>query len=193
MNSSKEHTLHRKDISAVKIGEFDLGNGCFTDTYAAGLQVRSVVVHVDEQQGLAYGICPVHKMMCWSPVCFELCTAQIASGKEATRVLLETAAAREIELPAVKFCAEYHGFGVEKGEAFLPSIAEIQFIKSGQSRVIPAWRQVSRANFWWQALFSSSVNEEFGVWVESFSPTAVSGWQHQCRTNGVIPMVEIKF
>lgn len=180
-----------KDLD-VKAGMFDLGNGVFETKLTDRNKVRSVVAVVNEEREIALGLCPAYLMTCWCPTCLGVVTKQFLSGKEATQFLLQAAAAEQKDLPAVQFCTDYQGFGVQKGEAFLPSKAELCQILGPSNKVFYSWQQVVNINVDWLALFSSSVNEDYCVWVEKFSERDVSSWNYQCRTKGVIPIIEIK-
>lgn len=193
MNNSNEFILRPEELSAAEIGLFDLGNGKFAKEINRQTKVRSVIAIVDEEQHVAYGLCPGYQMMCWCPTCLGTPTLHITSGMEATRLLLDEAKEKGLELPAAEFCANYEGFGVEKGEAFLLSKTEMRRITISSERIFAAWRQVSKQSTDWLALFTSTINNDYCIWGESFSTMMVSGWKYQCRTLGVVPMVKIKF
>ena len=193
MNNSNEFILRPEELSAAEIGLFDLGNGKFAKEINRQTKVRSVIAIVDEEQHMAYGLCPTYQMMCWCPTCLGTPTLHITSGMEATRLLLDEAKEKGLELPAAEFCANYEGFGVEKGEAFLLSKTEMRKITISAERIFKSWKLACNHSLDWQMLFTSTVNTDYCVWGESFSGTAVSGWRYQCRTLGVVPMVKIKF
>ena len=193
MTTENVNSLPQNEVFAAEEGLFDLGNGKFAKKISDRSKVRSVVAIVDEEQRLAYGLCPKYQMMCWCPTCLVVITHHILSGMEAARLLLDEAAEKGISLPAAEFCANYEGYGVKKGEAFLPSKAEIRKINISADRIFAAWKLVCNHSLDWQMLFTSTVNSDYCVWSESFSETAVSGWQYQCRTFGVVPMVRIRY
>lgn len=192
MNNSN-FILRPEELSAAEIGLFDLGNGKFAKEINRQTKVRSVIAIVDEEQHVAYGLCPTYQMMCWCPTCLGVTTQHIISGMEATRLILDEAKEKGISLPAAEFCANYEGYGVKKGEAFLLSKTEMRRITISSERIFAAWRQVSKQSTDWLALFTSTVNNDYCIWSESFSTMMVSGWRYQCRTLGVVPMVKIKF
>ena len=193
MNNSNEFILRPEELSVAEIGLFDLGNGKFTKEINRQTKVRSVIAIVDEEQHVAYGLCPTYQMMCWCPTCLGVTTQHIISGMEATRLILDEAKEKGISLPAAEFCANYEGYGVKKGEAFLASKAEMRKMVVSSGRIFAAWRQVGKRNIDGLALFTSTVNNDYCIWSESFSSMMVSGWKYQCRTLGVVPMVKIKF
>ena len=83
----------------------------------------------------------------------------------------------------------YDKNGVTKGEAFLPSAAELN--KIPKDALKRALRKIGMADFS-GTLWSSTVNEQNNVWMNSFSFAAVSGWCNQYRTCGLLPAIEIK-
>ena len=193
MKNNNAKILPQNEVFAAEVGLFDLGNGKFARKITQRSRVRSIVAIVDEEQHLAYGLCPVYQMTSWCPTCLGVITQHIASGMEATRLLLDEATEREISLPAAEFCANYEGYGVKKGEAFLLSKTEMRKITISAERIFKSWKLACNHNLDWQMLFTSTVNTDYCVWGESFSGTAVSGWKYQCRTFGVVPMVRIRY
>jgi hypothetical protein len=193
MKKEKEKILPPREFFTAEVGLFDLGNGKFAKEIDHQSKVRSIVAIVDEEQHLAYGLCPVYQMMSWCPTCLGVITQHIISGMEATRLLLDEAAERGVSLPAAEFCANYEGFGVKKGEAFLPSKSEMMKIAILKKRIFYAWKKSCNFSTDWNSLFTSTVNRDYCVWGESFSETIVSGWKYQCRTLGVVPMVRIRY
>lgn len=176
----------------LKVGMFNLCDGrnvekLDADTYP---KLRSVIAIVDESRNYALGLCPVNIMLSFAYGCLNCFTDEILSGREATAVLLEAAAKQKIQLPAAEFCVNYAQSGVNKGEAFLPSRHELKQF-SIRSAVWEAWEKLGIASrncaFW-----SSSVGIDNAAWMQSYTPFAVSSWQIQYRTFGVLPAVEIK-
>lgn len=180
------------DYSAqIKAGMFDLGDGTFKADVENLAQVRSIVAFVDETQNKVFGLCPVQTMRPFCYMSLPVQTAHITSGKEATQVLLKESANYGLELSAAKFCVEYSNFGVKVGEAFLPSRDELQRVSGSAAAILTAMHKIGLHHSD-NTFLSSSINEEFYVWMQSLSFGAITGWFHQHRTFGVMPMIEIK-
>lgn len=177
-----------QEIAACMI---DLGNGKFVRSLSGDQKFRSVIVSVDEQRGIALGLCPAFVMLPWSFLVLEVNTMDITSGREATKILLEHAAKKSVELPVAEFCYNYKGFGVEKGSAFLPSRFELNSVAAHERGLKTVMRMIGRDNLGC-TLWSSSVNSDCQVWMRDTTGRAVSGWFSQMRTFGVMPMIEIK-
>lgn len=177
---------------SLKAGMFNLFDGRIVSQIDEKdrFNVRSVIACIDEERSVALGLCPVRMMLPFAFGCLAVRTEGILDGREATRLLLEEAAKQNIELPAAEFCVNYDKFGVKKGEAFLPSYSEIKKF-SWQGDVGKAWQKLGLwtgdCTFW-----SSTVGINFNAWMQSFNVSAVTGWQIQYRTFGVMPVVEIK-
>lgn len=177
--------------TSLKVGMFNLQDGRIVSQLDAEnrTKVRSVIAYINTVRNVALGLCPVRMMLPFSYSCLMVDTADIESGREATRVLLEEAAKCHIELPTAEFCSNFAGNGVEKGEAFLPSKYELQKI-SMNGELKKAWHQLGMLSGD-RTFLSSSVGHNFNVWVRSFSNFATTGWKIQYRTFGVVPVVEI--
>lgn len=166
---------------------FDLGDGKFVSKLSDNQKFRSVIVDVDEHRGIALGICPALIMLPWSYSALEIDTTDIVSGREATKILLEEAEKQGVELVAAKFCHNYTGVGVAKGEAFLPTRFELFRVSALEKALSMMGVNKCDGSYW-----SSSVGYGGQVWMKSTTKYTVSSWQSQMRTFGVIPMIEIK-
>lgn len=175
----------------LKVGMFNLVDGTNVAQIDVKnrVKVRSIVALVDESRNYALGMCPVKMMLPFSFSCLPIQTEEILSGREATKILLEEAAKRNIELPAAEFCVNYARNGVYKGEAFLPSYSEVR--QMSMSALFDAWHQLG-LDTGDRTFVSAGIGYNFNVWLQSFSRNVVSGWYIQYRTFGVIPVVEIQ-
>lgn len=169
---------------------FDLGNGQFVRELSGAQKFRSLVVDVDEQRGVALGLCPTLMMLPWSYNLLNVDTSSILSGREATEVLLQEAAKQGIELAAVTFCANYTTRNVKKGEAFLPACFEVAKL-AAHKRELKAVMTTIGFNKCDYTFWSSTVDNEANVWMQSLCNHSVSGWKPQLQTFGVMPMIEI--
>lgn len=178
--------------NSVRTGMFSLQDGTFVPRLNNDnrSQVRAVVIFVNEDKRYAIGLCPTRVMLPFSFSHLNFSTKGILSGREATKILLEEAEKQNVELPAAKFCVNYEAAGVHKGEAFLPSVTELCQIQD--RTLLDAWRELGRLDCS-RTLMSSITNGQSSVWVRSLTVMAVSGWQGQYRTIGVMPAIEIPF
>lgn len=174
----------------VAICMFDLGDGRFVSELPDNQKFRSLIVDVDEHRGIALGICPTLMMLPWSYAPLEIDTSGMVSGREATAELLQQATKQGVELAAAAFCANYNGFGVKPGEAFLPSRFELSILVARERSLKAALARIGfnkcSYTFW-----SSSVGMDSRVWMQSLSSYSVSDWKSQLQTFGVMPMIEI--
>lgn len=174
----------------VAICMFDLGDGRFVSELLGNQKFRSLIVDVDEHRGIALGICPTLMMLPWSYAPLEIDTSGMVSGREATAELLQQATKQGVELAAAAFCANYNGFGVKPGEAFLPSRFELSILLARERSLKAALARIGfnkcSYTFW-----SSSVGMDSRVWMQSLSSYSVSDWKSQLQTFGVMPMIEI--
>ena len=181
----KKQNLELPDIQP---GMFDLGNGEFC-TKKPNSCFRSIIGAVDPDKQIAYGLCPVRIMLPWCLGVLTPSEQAFASGAEQTEFLLAEAEKLGIKLPAARFCHEYQGFGVNPGEAFLPTKDEISHF--GQSAIMNSWKMIG-LNSGDCTMFSSTMNEDGNVWMQSYSIAAVSSFVMQQRTFGVIRVIKIK-
>lgn len=187
---TEKKNLFTEQQQNVSVCMFDLGDGQFVDNVVGNQKFRSLIVDVDEHRGIALGICPTLTMLPWSYAPFEINTSNVVSGREATAELLQQAAKQGVELAAAAFCTNYEGFGVKRGEAFLPSRFELSRLVARERSLKATFARIGfnkcSYTFW-----SSSVGMDSRVWMQSLSSYSVSDWKSQLQTFGVMPMIEI--
>ena len=61
MDEKKHFVTEQKEL--VSAGMYDLGDGQFASSLAGKQKVRSIIVDVDEHQGIALGVCPSLMML----------------------------------------------------------------------------------------------------------------------------------
>ena len=177
------------DISDLRIGMFDLGNGNFTQQMPKNRQFRSVVASLLLEEHRAVGLCPTQRVLPWGYATLAVLTKDITSGNQASAILWKEAAKRGIILPALAFCRDYERFGVAKNEAFLPTKEEL----NGIGLHFDKWNKILRAcgvRFLEETLLSSTVNHDGFVWVQNIGKT-YSHYDYQNRAYGVCPAVDI--
>lgn len=170
---------------------FDLGNGKFVSAPKAGQRYRSLIIDVDEDKGKALGLCPTLVMLPWSCILLEVDTFGIRSGRQATDILQEEAAKKGISANAVEFCLNYEGFGVEKGDAFLPTRFELAKIALHQRKIEDLLNKIGYKKCDYTFWSSSVYKDDATVWMTSINHHSVSGYKQQSQTFGVMPMIEI--
>ena len=177
-----------QEIAACK---FDLGNGKYLSKLKSGQKYRSLIVDVDEDKGVALGVCPTLVMLPWSFSPLVVGTFDIASGRMATSIVLEEAVRQGIQAKAAEFCFNYEGFGVEKGTAFLPTRFELARL-AAHKRKFEELMNATGLNIGDCTFWSSSVcKDDATVWMMSMSSYSVSGYKQQSQTFGVMPMIEV--
>lgn len=177
------------DISDLKVGMFDLGNGTFTQQMPEDRQFRSVVATLLPEEHRAVGLCPTQQVLPWGYMTLSVVTQEITSGKQASAMLWNEAVKRDIILPALAFCLNYERFGVVKNEAFLPTKREL----SGVGLHYDGWNKILCAcgvRFLEETLLSSTVNCNGFVWIQGIGKM-YSRYDYQNRTFGVCPAVDI--
>ena len=177
------------DISDLKIGMFDLGNGNFSPKMPANHQFRSVVATLLPEENRAIGLCPTQLVLPWSYMPLAVVTQEITSGKSASIILWQEAEKQGVVLPALAFCRNYERFGVAKNEAFLPTKKEL----SGICLSYEVWNNIMRAcgvRILEQTLLSSTVNNYGHIWIQGLGKR-YSHYDFQNRIFGVCPAVDI--
>lgn len=178
-----------KDISDLKIGMFDLGNGNFSLEMPEDRKIRSVVAVLLPDENRAIGLCPTQNVLPWCYTALGVVTQKITSGKEASEILWQEASKRDVTLPALEFCRRYKGYGVTENEAFLPSRTELRYVGLNDGKLRKILRMCG-VRILEPTLLSSTINDDYCVWIQSIGKT-YSHYDYQCRTYGVCPAVDI--
>ena len=103
-------------------GMFVYADGLISSKIIEGRQIKAVVGYVERNRALA--VCLHEVRLPWSSDRLEVQTGNMVNGLKATRIILETAHQRHHTAEAAQWCYNYNQYGVQKGEAFLPSIDE---------------------------------------------------------------------
>lgn len=89
-----------------------------------GHQIKAVVGYV--QDGVVYAVCLRETNLRWSGDMLKVSMFRgWRDGKYATQKILEAADRENKKAEAAQWCYDYEYDGVKKGEAFLPSLAEL--------------------------------------------------------------------
>lgn len=88
-------------------------------------QIKAIVAYVEDNT--VYAVCLRKENLPWSGDGFRVPETQnLTDGAEATRVILEKVYRWQRKAEAAQWCYDYAYDGVKKGEAFLPSLVEMQ-------------------------------------------------------------------
>lgn len=105
-------------------GMFVYEDNKFSKTLIPHSQVKAVVAFV--ANGMVYAICLKEERLPWSSTDLEVkATQQVTDGREATKEILEAAQKNKGKAEAAQWCYDYNYDGVKQGEAFLPSVEEL--------------------------------------------------------------------
>lgn len=106
-------------------GMFVYTDGLISQKLIEGRQIKAVVGYVDGSDVLA--VCLHEAKLPWASKWLEVPeTEEVLSGKKATHKILEIAQKEHTKAEAAQWCYNYDRDGVKRGEAFLPSITELE-------------------------------------------------------------------
>ena len=115
-------------------GMYVYADGLISSEIIEGRQVMAVVGSVDGSDVLA--VCLQEVCLPWSSDWLEAkATQEMTGGKEATRKLLEIARKKRQEAEAAQWCYDYAEDGVKQGEAFLPSLTELEKLFANKAAI----------------------------------------------------------
>ena len=106
-------------------GMFVYVDGLISSEIIEGRQIKAVVGSVNGSDVLA--VCLHEAKLPWASKWLEVPeTEEMLSGKKATHKILEIAQKEHTKAEAAQWCYNYDRDGVKRGEAFLPSITELE-------------------------------------------------------------------
>ncbi len=145
--SSKKvlQSFFEENKSAILPGMFIYADNLIFPELILGRQVKAVVGYVEDN--IAYGVCLHGTMLPWFNYSFTPSgslwarnvelevpeTRKILNGQEATSKILNACSQYPDAEVAARWCANYCGGGVARGEAFLPSIFEAKKVIANES------------------------------------------------------------
>ena len=103
--------------------------------------------------------------MPWSSDWLEAkATQKMTGGKEATRKLLEISRKKRQEAEAAQWCYDYAEDGVKQGEAFLPSLTELEKLFANKAAINASLKALGVALLegW---CWSSTEYDNYGAWL----------------------------
>ncbi len=116
-----------QDQNSAKVipGMFVYVDGLISSEIIEGRQIKAVVGSVNGSDVLA--VCLHEAKLPWASKWLEVPeTEEMLSGKKATHKILEIAQKEHTKAEAAQWCYNYDRDGVKRGEAFLPSITELE-------------------------------------------------------------------
>ena len=115
-------------------GMYVYADGLIYPEIIEGRQVMAIVGSVDGSDVLA--VCLQEACLPWSSDWLEAkATQKMIGGKEATRKLLEISRKKRQEAEAAQWCYDYAEDGVIQGEAFLPSLTELEKLFANKAAI----------------------------------------------------------
>jgi len=115
-------------------GMYVYADGSISAELITGRQVKAVVGYVEGKT--VYGICLKAKELPWSSDCLEVkAFRDMTDGKKATLRILESAKERGVKAEATQWCHDYAEDGVIQGEAFLPSLTELEKLFANKAAI----------------------------------------------------------
>ena len=114
-------------------GMYIYADGLIYPEIIEGRQVMAIVGSVDGSDVLA--VCLQEACLPWSSDWLEAkATQKMTGGKEATRKILEISRKKRQEAEA-QWCYDYAEDGVKQGEAFLPSLTELEKLFANKAAI----------------------------------------------------------
>lgn len=127
-------------------GMYVYADGLISSEIIEGRQVMAVVGSVDGSDVLA--VCLHEACLPWSSDWLEAkATQKMTGGKEATRKLLEISRKKRQEAEAAQWCYDYAEDGVIQGEAFLPSLTELEKLFANKAAINVSLKALGAALF----------------------------------------------
>ena len=115
-------------------GMFVYVDGLISSEIIEGRQIKAIVGSVDGSDVLA--VCLQEACLPWSSDWLEAkATQKMTGGKEATRKILEISRKKRQEAEAAQWCYDYAEDGVKQGEAFLPSLTELEKLFANKAAI----------------------------------------------------------
>ena len=120
--------------SEVLPGMYVYADGLISAELITGRQVKAVVGYVEGKT--VYAVCLKAKELPWSSDCLEVkASRDLTDGKEATAVILAAAKQKRGKAEAAQWCHDYAEDGVIQGEAFLPSLTELEKLFANKAAI----------------------------------------------------------
>ena len=120
--------------AGVLPGMYVYVDGLISAELITGRQVKAVVGYVEGKT--VYAVCLKAKELPWSSDCLEVkASRDLTDGTEATAVILAAAKQKRGKAEAAQWCHDYAEDGVIQGEAFLPSLTELEKLFANKAAI----------------------------------------------------------
>lgn len=144
-------------------GMYIYADGLIYPEIIEGRQVMAIVGSVDGSDVLA--VCLQEVCLPWSSDWLEAkATQKMTGGKEATRKILEISRKKRQEAEAAQWCYDYAEDGVKQGEAFLPSLTELEKLFANKAAINASLNALGVAlleGWYW----SSTEYDNYNAWI----------------------------
>ena len=153
-------------------------------------QVMAIVGSVDGSDVLA--VCLQEACLPRSSDWLEAkATQKMTGGKEATRKILEISRKKRQEAEAAQWCYDYAEDGVKQGDAFLPSLTELEKLFANKAAINASLRALNAAllDDWY---YSSNEHSYYIVWGMRMSDGRPCAYGKRSRKKYVCPVLKFK-
>jgi len=143
-------------------GMFVYADGLIYPEIIEGRQIKAVVGYVEDKT--VYAVCLREENLPWSSDYLEVkATRKMTGGQEATCKILEAARQTGKKAEAAQWCYDYVYDGVKQGEAFLPSIGELEKLFANKALINASLKalDVAMLNGWY---LSSTEYSNYSAW-----------------------------
>lgn len=151
-------------------GMYVYADGLIYPEIIEGRQIKAVIGYVEGDT--AYAVCLQETRLPWSSDWLEVrATQKLTSGKEATRKIIEVAQKKNRKADAAQWCYDYAEDGVKKGEAFLPSLDELEKLFGNSAAIMASLQRLDAPSFdgWYWSSTEYSSNYAWNVHLSSGS------------------------
>lgn len=143
-------------------GMYVYADGLIYPEIIKGRQIKAVVGYVKGSEVLA--VCLQEVTRQWSSDWLEAKeTREMTRGQEATRKILKIAHQKWQKAEAAQWCYDYTEDGVRLGEAFLPSLTELEKLCANKEAINVSLRTLGAGFYGWY--WSSTEYNDYNVWV----------------------------
>lgn len=170
-----ETKAHQQSLKRFipKIGMFCYEDHTFSEELIAGKIVSGVVGMIENRKALIVGL--KEEKMKWSGGALKIPETRMqTSGEKATSKILEIAEEQGLNAYAAQWCRDYSYGGVGKGQAFLPSLSELEQLSKNQNQ-INASLELIGAPLLKKWCWTSNEHSKEYVWIWGFVSSFKSG------------------
>jgi len=189
VSSQTESSGKYETPKRVLPGMFVYADGLIYPEIIEGRQIKAVVGYVEDKT--VYAVCLREEKLPWSGDWLEVkATRKMTGGQEATCKILEAARQTGKKVEAAQWCYDYVYDGVKQGEAFLPSIGELEKLFANKVLINASLKalDVAMLDGWY---WSSTEDGNGSAWKFSMS-NGYRDWSNKGNTNYVRPVLALK-